>query len=142
MFKMMFKKFGSHCLIDYKSYFSYPWKIEIGNNVAINRGCSLYSSFLIKNAFIIIKDNVSFGPECVLFSAGQNAHDASLSDIGGSIIIEEGAYIGGRSIVRYGVTIGKGAVVGAGSVVTKDVAPFTIVGGTPARQIGIRSITD
>lgn len=46
-----------------------------------------------------------------------------------------GAWIGARSIILKGVTIGEGAIVGAGSVVTKDVFPFTIVAGNPARTI-------
>ncbi|TIP22985.1 MAG: acyltransferase [Mesorhizobium sp.] len=50
--------------------------------------------------------------------------------------IEDNVFIGFNVIILKGVTIGKGAVVGAGSVVTKDVAPFTMVGGNPARQIG------
>ncbi len=46
-----------------------------------------------------------------------------------------GAWIGARSIILKGVTIGEGAIIGAGSVVTSDVPPFTIVGGNPARVI-------
>lgn len=52
------------------------------------------------------------------------------------IVIEDQAWIGFNSSILKGVTIGKGAVVAAGSVVTKDVSPFTIVGGNPAKFIG------
>ncbi len=55
------------------------------------------------------------------------------------VTIEDKAWIGFNSIILAGVTIGQGAVVGAGSVVTKDVAPYTIVAGNPARLI--REIT-
>ena len=51
------------------------------------------------------------------------------------IVIEDDAWIGCMSIILPGVTIGEGAIVGAGSVVTKDVAPFTVVAGNPARVI-------
>lgn len=51
------------------------------------------------------------------------------------ITIEDGAWIGARSLILPGVTIGAGAIVAAGAVVTKDVAPHTIVGGTPAKEI-------
>ena len=47
-------------------------------------------------------------------------------------------FIGPRAIILPGVKIGKGAVVGAGAVVTKDVAPFKVVGGVPAKEIGER----
>jgi len=55
------------------------------------------------------------------------------------IRIGDHVLIGARSMILKGVTIGDGAVVGAGSVVTKDVAPHTIVGGNPARPIGVSS---
>jgi len=51
-------------------------------------------------------------------------------------------WIGSRATILPGVRIGKGAVVGAGAVVTKAVEPYSIVGGTPARQIGHRKKLD
>ncbi|MFA6260423.1 MAG: acyltransferase [Bacteroidia bacterium] len=51
------------------------------------------------------------------------------------VIIQDKAWIGFNSIILKGVTIGEGAIVAAGSVVVKDVAPFTIVGGNPAQHI-------
>lgn len=53
----------------------------------------------------------------------------------GPIVIEDDAWIGAGAIVLPGVTIGSGAIVAAGAVVHRDVAPFTVVGGVPARQI-------
>jgi acetyltransferase-like isoleucine patch superfamily enzyme len=52
------------------------------------------------------------------------------------VVIEDDVWIGAGAIVLPGVTIGRGAIVGAGAVVTGPVAPFTIVGGVPARMIG------
>ncbi len=52
------------------------------------------------------------------------------------VVIEDDVWIGAGAIVLPGVTVGRGAIVGAGAVVTANVAPFTIVGGVPARQIG------
>jgi galactoside O-acetyltransferase len=49
--------------------------------------------------------------------------------------IEDKVWIGFNSIILKGVTVGEGAIVGAGSVVTKDVPPYTIVAGNPARII-------
>ena len=56
-------------------------------------------------------------------------------DIFGKIKVEDGAYVGACSMIMAGVTIGEGALVAAGSVVTKSVAPRTVVAGNPARQI-------
>lgn len=54
----------------------------------------------------------------------------------GAITIEDNVVFGARTIILYNVTIGKNALVAAGSVVTKDVPPYAIVGGNPARVIG------
>ena len=56
-------------------------------------------------------------------------------DVFGKVVIEDWAYIGAYSQIMPGVTIGEGALVAAGSVVTKSVAPHTVVGGNPARFI-------
>ena len=53
-------------------------------------------------------------------------------------LIEDFVWIGSRSIILPGVKIGEGAIVAAGAVVTKDVLPYTVVGGIPAKQIAIR----
>lgn len=56
-------------------------------------------------------------------------------DVFGKVVIEDWAYVGAYSQIMPGVTIGEGALVAAGSVVTKSVAPHTVVGGNPARYI-------
>ncbi len=56
----------------------------------------------------------------------------------GTVVIEEDVWIGANCVITPDVRIGRGAVVGAGAVVTRDVAPFAIVGGVPAREIGRR----
>lgn len=57
-------------------------------------------------------------------------------DVFGKVVIEDWAYIGANSQIMPGVTIGRGAIVAAGSIVTKSVAPDTVVGGNPAKYIG------
>jgi len=56
----------------------------------------------------------------------------------GPIIVEDDVWIGARSLILSGVTIGKGAIVAAGSVITKNVPPYSIVGGNPAKIIRFR----
>lgn len=59
--------------------------------------------------------------------------------ITGKVVLEDDVWIGYRAIILPGVTIHKGAVVGAGAVVTKDVEPFAVVGGVPAKVIKYRN---
>jgi acetyltransferase-like isoleucine patch superfamily enzyme len=68
------------------------------------------------------------------------AHDLSRKynegkEIIGAVLIRKGAFIGMNTVIMPGVTIGEGAVVAAGSVVTKDVEPFSVYGGVPAKKI-------
>lgn len=142
VFIFLFKKFGRGCHIDYKTYFRYTKKITIGDDVSINRGCAFYASYFIKEAYIKIGNNVSIGPQVTFFSAGHDYKYIDRPDIGGSIIVDDNVWIGGRSVILPGVTVGRGAVVGAGSVVTKDVSPWTIVAGNPAKLIKQRVLTD
>ena len=142
IYKIMFNKVGSNIHIDFKTYFRYPSQISIGSNVSINRGCSFYPGYKIKEAKIIIKDNIAIGPEVSFFAAGHDSSDINLKDTGAPIIVENFAWIGGRSTILQGVTIGEGAIIAAGSVVTKDVAPYTIVGGTPAKFIKKRDLKE
>lgn len=100
---------------------------------------------------VTIGDNVLISYECV-FSDSDN-HSLSYSKrkndlenwrLGqqdwtavntAPILVNRGAWIGARAIILKGVTIGEGAVVGMGSVVTRDVPPFTVVAGNPAKEI-------
>lgn len=127
-------------MIDYKTYFRYPSKIEIGNNVTINRGCRIFASFYNKNAKVILGNNIAIAPDVTFFSAGHDYSKLSLPDNGESIIVHDNVWICGSSIILQGVTIGEGAIVAAGSVVVKDVEPYTIVGGNPAKYIKNRKI--
>ena len=66
-------------------------------------------------------------------------HDPQSPDFairGGPVVIEDYAWIGGRAVILPGLRIGEGAVVATGAVVTKDVPPYTIVGGVPDTRSG------
>jgi len=110
-----------------------PTKIVIGQHTIINRNCTLEARGTIK-----IGDNVSISEHCSFFTSSHDPQSADFAWIKKPIIIEDYVWIGAHALLLQGVTIGKGAVVGAGSIVTKDVEPFTIVAGNPAKQIGKR----
>ena len=108
--------------------------IHIGDNVVINRRV-----YLDGRIGVIIRNNVSISPEVYLVSMEHDPNDPSFSTRGGQIVIEDNAWIGARALILPGVNVGEGAVVAACAVVTKDVEPYTIVAGVPARPIGQRS---
>jgi len=110
-------------------------KVSLGDNNVINFGCLLDG----RKYRIVTGSNVSIGPEASILTLGHDVNSSNFEDKGGDVMIGDNVWIGSRAIVLPGVSIGKGAVVGAGSVVTKDVEPFMIVAGNPAKAIGERN---
>lgn len=109
--------------------------ISIGVNTVIDRDCSLDG-----RGGIAIGDNVNLAPEVMVLTASHDPDDTEgFSGITKPVHIGDYAWIATRAIILPGTTIGRGAVVGAGSVVTRDVEPDTIVAGNPARPIRKRS---
>lgn len=110
-------------------------KIELGQRNVINFGCLLDGrKFSIRTG-----DDVSIGPEASILTLGHDPQSPEFEDRGGDVVIGDRVWIGYRAIILPGLTIGEGAVVGAGSVVTKDVEPYSMVAGNPARKIGERT---
>ena len=141
VFRMILGKCGKIDLIDYKAYFRYPSKICIGKNVSVNRGCFFLASAHSDEKYdIVIGDRCVFAPNVKLLAAGHDYCFLDLPDTFGQIRIGDDVWIGADSVVLQGVAIGEGAVVGAGSVVTKDVSPWMVVAGNPARPIRERRI--
>jgi len=85
--------------------------------------------------------DVSIGPEAAILTLGHDPRSPDFADQGGPVTVGDRAWIGFRAVILPGVSIGEGAVVAAGAVVTRDVAPWTIVAGSPARPIGQRPPT-
>jgi acetyltransferase-like isoleucine patch superfamily enzyme len=114
-------------------------KITIGNRVHIGEGTVIFSGLSIK-----IGDDVIIGPQNVIvdsdhryqdLSRPMNKQEFSLKEVS----IEEDVWIASNCVVTKGVTIHKGAVIGAGGVVKKDIPPYSIAVGVPARVIKKRS---
>ncbi len=141
IFKIGLKKKGKRGNIDYGVYMRYMNHIELGDDVWINRNSQLYASHRFKDVKISIGSHVAIGPNVCFFAAGHDTSTLSLDDTAASIIVKDHVWICGNSTILHGVTIGEGAVIAAGSVVTKDVAPYTLVGGVPAVKIKDRIIT-
>ena len=113
--------------------------LTIGNNVGFAQNC-----FIQVRGPVRIGNNVIFGPGVSIFSENHVSSDLNkfINEQGTTrkgVTIEDGVWIGTRAIVLDGVTVGKNSIVAAGSIVTKDVPPNTIVGGIPARVIKERT---
>lgn len=124
-------------------YFEEDFKVFYGHeNIFLGTNIFLVDTLINAgdgDASVTIDDNVFFGHGVKVLARG---HDYTLFDkarqesvVQKPIHIKQGAWVSSGSIVLAGVTIGEHAVVGAGSIVTKDVPPYGIVAGNPARLI-------
>jgi acetyltransferase-like isoleucine patch superfamily enzyme len=118
----------------HKGAFFYDRRLKVGLNSTINRKCHLDC-----RGIITIGDNVSISSECMLITGDHDLDSVDFRYRSGSITIENYVWLGTRVIILPNVSIGEGAVVCAGAVVTKNVDPYTIVGGVPAKFIRHRS---
>ncbi|HWB62913.1 MAG TPA: acyltransferase, partial [Chitinophagales bacterium] len=86
--------------------------------------------------FVEIGRNCTIAPEAMIMDSDyHDMHDHSKEGASEAVIIEDNVWIATRATVLKGVRIGRNAVVAAGAVVTKDVPPYTVVGGNPAKVI-------
>lgn len=109
--------------------------LEIGDNVGISQNC-----FIQVRGKVKIGSNVMFGPYSAIFS--ENHNFSSVSEVmtlqGTSrkgVVIEDDVWISTKSVILDGVKIGKGSIIAAGSVVTKNIPPYSIAAGIPAKVI-------
>lgn len=130
---------------------------KIGKKVSIYSGCEYRAPkhlILEKNISIgkrvlldarkglVIKEGVTIASDVTLWTLHHDYNDEYFKATGNTTIIEEHVWICSRAIILPGVIIGKAAVIASGSVVTKNVEPFAIYGGVPAKKIGERNRID
>lgn len=114
-------------------------ELKLGDHVAISPNVNIGAD----NGFIEIGNYVAIGPGAVIRAANHRFDNLSIpiylqGHNPGYIKIENDVWIGANCVLTPNITIGQGAIVGAGAVVTKNVEPWTIVGGVPAHKIGDR----
>ncbi len=108
-------------------------KLEIGEGTYINYGCSIGAMQLIR-----IGPHCNIGSHVIMMDNDFHRMEPERRDElppSAPIVLEENVWLGVRAIILRGVTVGAGSVVAAGSVVSRDVPPRTLVGGIPARAI-------
>lgn len=116
----------------------YGKNIEVGNNFYANYNC-----IILDVGPVIIGDNVMFGPNVSLLTAGHPVHPVSRNsgyEYGLGITIGNNVWIGGHTVVNPGLSIGDNAVIGSGSVVTKNIPENVVAAGNPCKIL--REITE
>ena len=142
---------GKHSSIHWRAEFNNPAGVAVGDNTVIGndafldgrfkrqvvRGESKASSYVKQftgrgERPITIGNNVSIAGEVRMYTMEHDIDSPDFDEIGAPVTIQDYVVIGTRVTILPGVTIGRGAVVASGAVVTRDVKPFTVVGGVPA----------
>jgi putative colanic acid biosynthesis acetyltransferase WcaF len=120
--------------IHWRAEFYAPERISIGSYTTIGDSC-----FLDGRSGLTIGNSVNLGSHVRIWTRQHDIDAVDFAEVGAPVAIGNYAFLGSGCTVLPGVTIGEGGVVGAGSVVTKDVPPYTFVAGAPARWIRERS---
>lgn len=142
MMRPRFAAHGANFRFDPAGTYSFE-NIRVGHNVNLG----IRPTLIAAQSQIRINDDVIFGPEVSIFGGGHNFHEVGLpitkvhtkrgdEDLG--VEIGRDVWVGTRAIILRGADVGRGAVIAAGSVVTKSVPDYAIVGGNPAKVIGFR----
>lgn len=115
----------------------YPWLLNVGNNVWIGEGV-----WIDNLAKVSIGDNVCLSQGAMLLTGNHNYRKSSFDLMIGGIRLEEGVWIGAKSIVCPGVVCHSHSVLSVHSVATNDLDAYTIYQGNPARKVKDREIKD
>ena len=118
---------GSNCILGQNVYVDNH--ALIGNGVKIQNNVSVYHG-------VVLEDDVFVGPSAVFTNVINPRSFIERKTEFKNIVVKKGATIGANATIVCGLTIGEYALVGAGAVVTKDVQPYALVIGNPARQLG------
>lgn len=128
-------------IVKYGSIYAHNATLKIGNNFCMNSNSCIGAA---DGGEIVIGNNVIIAQNVVLRASDHEFKDINIpikeqGHTGGKIIIGDDCWIGANVVITRNVTIGSHSIVAAGAVVTKDVEPFSIVGGVPARLIRKRT---
>lgn len=129
-------KIGRGSSIHRWCHFFHIGKLAIGDNSTINFGC-----ILDNRRGIYIGNNVGIAHYTKIYTLGHDINDPKFRTKGKPVYINDNSFIFSNSLIMPGVTIGEGAIILAGSVVTKNVEPWTVVGGNPAKKVKDRKVS-
>ena len=134
VYRLLGAKIGTQTSIHRGCQFYHMPGLKVGNNCVINQ-----QVILDARCGLIIGQNVSISEQAILYTLHHDLDDPDFVVTGGPVIVDDYAFIGARAMIMPGVHLGEGSAIAAGAVVTKDVPPYTVVGGVPAKPIRQRS---
>ncbi|MBD3279709.1 MAG: acyltransferase [Candidatus Pacebacteria bacterium] len=135
-------KIGSGSTIHMAARIYDPRHIKIGQDTIIGEKATLDGRKQLPNSQggLEIGNHVDIASDVMIWTSEHDIHHPQMKAIEAKVVIEDYVFIGPRAIILPGVKISKGAVVAAGAIVTKDVAPKSIVAGIPAKKIADRQL--
>ena len=157
-FEVMLLRWVGHIPLHCLRRFCYHWAgIKIGKGSTVHMWANFFNpagvkigedtivgdhTFLDGRAPLKIGSHTDIASQVLVYNSEHDIESEDFRAVEAPVEIGDYVFIGPRAIILPGVKIGKGAVVAAGAVVTKDVAPFKIVAGVPAKEIGERQRKD
>ena len=152
LYRYLFRmKIGRDSSVHWLARFNNPSGVAVGHNTVIgndafldgrhkrNGGSYVKDFFSPPQRPLVIGNNVSIAGEVRIYTMQHDIESPDFGEVEGEVTIDDYAVIGTRVTILPGVHIGKGAVVASGAVVTRDVEPYSLVGGVPAKHIRYRS---
>jgi acetyltransferase-like isoleucine patch superfamily enzyme len=130
------------------------FRVRLSSGATIYRRCEIWApslvsigarskigqdTFLDGRLGITIGEDVAISSEVMVWTLEHDPQNASFNCRGGSVRIGDKVWIGARAILLPGVSVGDGAVIAAAAVVSRDVEPYTVVAGNPARRVSQRN---
>jgi len=136
-------KIGPKSTIHMMARIYYPAGISIGKGTLIGEKATLDGRRQLANSRggLSIGNHVDIASEVMIWTSEHDVRSSEMKTIEERVVIGDYVFIGPRAIIMPGVIIAEGAVVAAGAIVTKDVEPYQIVAGVPAKVIGQRPTT-
>lgn len=139
-----FGQVGQHTVIGHPCHIGNPAQVYLAEQVNIRYGISIINA---KHEKVTIKKYSVIAPQCTIVT---NSHKATVgvpqfilgeshvNDKSGDVVIEEDVWVGANSTILAGVSIGRGATIGACALVTKDIPPYALAIGIPAKVVGVK----
>lgn len=109
--------------------------VMVGPAVAIGDNCKIQNNVALYKG-VTLEDGVFCGPSCVFTNVLTPRGEVERKDEFGETLVQRGATIGANATIVCGNTLGEYCMVGAGAVITRDVPPYALMVGTPARRLG------